>query len=166
MITIDDQFIYPAQDTKFLGLYFHCTLSWDSHFSNLISRGQQILNTIKHLCGIWWGSHPRILLLLFCSLARSFLEYGCHALSIFKEYKLFTKLTKLHNKFLQTILGFRISTLIVVMQAELGELQLIDRFQLLSDKFLIKCLCVSIHPVSNILEQLYYITKYNQTQYN
>ena len=166
VITIDDQFIYPSEDTKFLGLYFHCTLSWNSHFSNLISRGQQVLNIIKYLCGTWWGSHPRILSLLFRSLARSFLEYGCHALSIFKEDKLFTKLTKLHNKFLRTILGFRISTPIVVMQAELGELPLIDRFQLLSDKFLIKCFCVSNHPVFNTLEQLYYTTKYNQTQYN
>ena len=81
------------------------------------------------------------------SLARSFLEYGCHALSIFREDKVFTKVTKLHNKFLRTILGFRISTPIVVMQAELGELPLIDRFQLLSDKFLIKRLCVVNHPI-------------------
>ena len=52
------------------------------------------------------------------------------------------------------------------MQAELGELPLIDRFQLLSDKFLIRCFCVSNHPIFKNVDQLHYLTKYNLTQYN
>ena len=72
VITIDDQLIYPPEDTKFLDLYFNSNLSWESNFLNLISRGQQILDIIKYLCGICWGSNPRILLLLFCSLAKAF----------------------------------------------------------------------------------------------
>ena len=52
------------------------------------------------------------------------------------------------------------------MHAELGELPLKDRFQLLSDKFLIRYFCVPNHLIFKTLDKLHYLTKCNLTQYN
>ena len=57
------------------------------------------------------------------------------------------------------ILGYRISTLIVVMQAELRETPLRDTFQLISDKFFIKTLHKIQHPIFPILEELDYTSQ-------
>ena len=89
-------------------------------------------------------------------------EYGCHALSTCKNSKLYIKLFKLHNKILRVIMGYRISTPIIVMQSELGEFPIIDRFQLISDKFLIKTFQSACHPIFSVLNRLSNILRYSE----
>lgn len=164
-LTFGNQTIVPSEDATFLGITFHCTLSWDLHFNKLICRFQQVLNMLKCLSGTWWGSHPQTLRLFYQAYGRSSFEYGCHVLAIFND-KFFLKLLKLHNNFLRVILGYRLSTPILVMQAELREFPLLARFQMLSDKFLIRSFQVFHHPMFSILEELCYISSHGLTNYN
>ena len=105
-----------------------------------------------------------MLLILYRSLARSTFDYGFHSLSIDNKKKFNLKLTKIHNRILRMILGYRISTPIVVMPAELREVPLRDRFQLISDKFFIKTLHKILRPIFSTLEELDYISQNNKSQ--
>ena len=84
--------------------------------------------------------------------------------SVDNKNKLYLKLTKIHNKILRKILGYRISIPIIVMQTELRETPLRDRFQLISDKFFIKTLHKVRHPIFPILEELDYTSQNSVTQ--
>ena len=165
-LRIDNQVVSRSNNVKFLGVILQSSLSWELHLTKLIDHGSKILNLLKCLAGTWWGSHPRILQILYQALCRSSFEYGCHALSICKNSKLYTKLTKLHNKILRVIMGYRISTPIIVMQSELGEFPIIDRFQLISDKFLIKTFQSACHPIFPILNRLTNILRYSKPKFN
>ena len=81
-IQLDGHLIEPLENAVFLGITFYCSLSWNLYLTRLIDRGTQVLHLLKCLSGTWWGSHPRLLLILYRALARSTFDYGCHALSV------------------------------------------------------------------------------------
>ena len=80
-IQLDGHLIEPLESAVFLGITFHCSLSWNLNLKRLIDRGTQVLHHLKCLSGTWWRSHPRLLLILYRALARSTFDYDCHALS-------------------------------------------------------------------------------------
>ena len=116
------------------------------------------MNIINFLRGTWWGSHPGSLRILYHSLIRSSLEYGCQALTIYKN-----KSYDLQNQILRMILGYRISTPIPVMFSELKEHPLYCRFQFFTKKFIIKILFVEDHPILEPLYRLEQLTAKNNT---
>ena len=161
-ISLKDQRIPLSYEAIFLGILFDCELSWTPHFQRLINKISKTMNIIKFLRGTWWGSHPGSLRILYHSLIRSSLEYGCQALTIYKN-KSYDKICKLQNQILRMILGYRISTPIPVMFSELKEPPLYCRFQFLTKKFIIKILSVEDHPILEPLYRLEQLTTKNNT---
>ena len=159
-ISLKNQRIPLSYEVIFLGILFDCELSWTPYFQRLINKISKTMNIIKFLRGTWWSSHPGSLRILYHSLIRSSLEYGCQALTIYKN-KSYDKICKLQNQILRMILRYRISTPIPVMFSELKEPPLYCRFQFLTKKFIIKILSVEDHP---ILEPLYRLKTYNIEQ--
>jgi hypothetical protein len=47
------------------------------HINYLHSKGLKLLNIIKMLRGVWWGSHPSSLLIIYRMVIRASIEYGC-----------------------------------------------------------------------------------------
>ena len=46
-IQLDDRLIEPLETAIFLGITFHCSLSWNLHFKKLKDWGTQILHLLK-----------------------------------------------------------------------------------------------------------------------
>ena len=125
-----------------------------------MKRINKVINIIKFLRGTWWGANPRTLLMLYHSLIRSVLEYGSQALTIY-NFKPYDQIFKLQNRILKLILGYRISTRIQIMFAELKEPPLLRQLQFLTKKFILKVFSMEEYPLLDSLHCLESITSIN-----
>ena len=66
-----------VQEVKFLGLIFDCKLSFLPHIRYLKNKSTKALNLIRVVAHTSWGTDQDTLLLLYTSLIRSKLDYGC-----------------------------------------------------------------------------------------
>jgi len=69
-----------VQEVKFLGLIFDFKLSFLPHIRYLKNKSTKALNLIHvvaHIAHTSWGTDQDTLLLLYTSLIRSKLDYGC-----------------------------------------------------------------------------------------
>ena len=69
--------IQVVQEVKFLGLIFDCKLSFLPHIRYLKNKSTKALNLIRVVAHTSWGTDQDTLLLLYTSLIRSKLDYGC-----------------------------------------------------------------------------------------
>jgi len=95
---------------------------------------------ILSLSGTWWGAHPSILLLLYRSIYRSSLEYGAQVFSPFNNQGLWLKILRIQYRIIHTALGLRQSTPICVLLSEACEPPMKLRFELLTSRYIYKCL--------------------------
>lgn len=61
---------------KFLGLILDHKLLGNLHINFLVRKCDKLLNILKSLRDVWWGASPRLLLNIYKSLIRGFLEYN------------------------------------------------------------------------------------------
>ena len=68
-----------TKHAKLLGMTFDSELNWKSHFDSLIDRCKKDLNLMRYISGTKYGADRKTLLMLYTSLIRSKLDYGCQA---------------------------------------------------------------------------------------
>ena len=66
-----------VQEVKLLGLIFDCKSSFLPHIRYLKNKSTKALNLIRVVAHTSWGTDQDTLLLLYTSLIRSKLDYGC-----------------------------------------------------------------------------------------
>ncbi|CAD6233143.1 GSCOCG00012246001-RA-CDS, partial [Cotesia congregata] len=151
--TIKDVTVKPTTSAKFLGITLDQKLTFEDHYSNILTKINKVFPLIKSLCGTKWGAAPATLLNIYRALIRTKIEYGSHIMNAISS-KLFSKLEKVQNKAIRTSMGLRISTPINSMMAEGGEIPLKIRLKDLSDRYTLKSLSTTNNPVINTLRTL------------
>ena len=68
-----------SKAATFLGMTFDHQLTWKGHFDKLISRCNNDLNLMRMVSGTSFGADKKTLLMIYMSLIRSKLDYGCQA---------------------------------------------------------------------------------------
>ncbi|XP_029674539.1 uncharacterized protein LOC115242419 [Formica exsecta] len=115
------------------------------------------LNIIKFLCETWCGSDPETLLILYKSLVRSHIDYGCFVYFLTRK-DLREKLEKIQYSTIRSTLGYRISTPTNILIAE-SKLPLIqDRTRFLCNSYLSKVLTNTCTQINKTINQ-YYLKK-------
>jgi hypothetical protein len=61
---------------KYLGVFFDTGLIWGTHARYPQKMCLQGLNFLKSIAGVWWGAHPRCMIMLYRGLVASVLKYG------------------------------------------------------------------------------------------
>lgn len=155
-----------VEEAKFLGIWLDRKLKRNIHLDRLISKGRKIADIITMLLGLWWGSHPTLLLRIYRSMFRGAVEYGSHAFCMETCSLKFLKFKRLMHRIISTALGYRISTPINVMFSEACELPLNICFICLAFKCAIKCFSNQTNPVTHYLECLAFASRRRSDKLN
>lgn len=134
---LNDTLLVAADSIKYLGIWLDPSLRWGKHINELYEKCQKMLNIIKVLAGSNWGMHPLQLRLLYISLIRSRIDYGCVFYDSSVKSRL-CKLEKIQNKAMRIIGSFIKTTPIHVMESELCLPPLHIRRKFLAFKFCLK----------------------------
>ena len=161
---INDFFITPSLNVKFLEIILDHSFTFNDHFKYLSDKLTKTLNVLRVLRGVWWGAHPYTLITVYDALIRSCLGYGAHIFT-FKNYKLFDRLEKIRNRALRLAIGYRTSTPINVMLSESCEPPLKFRFSFLAKKYLTRSFSNLNHPLTVNLNILWVISKEKNNPY-
>ncbi|XP_018396228.1 PREDICTED: uncharacterized protein LOC108774588 [Cyphomyrmex costatus] len=155
-LSIDNLPIPRVEKVKFLGVILDRKLKGNLHLEYLVKKGKALVNIMSTLTAVWWGSHPHCLLAIYRSVFRGAVEYACSIFTWKNNARIFRQLERLQSKAIRTSMGYRLSTPINVMLCEAREYPLRLRFNLLSERFVIKCMSKRNHPVINSIESLEY----------
>ena len=68
-----------SESATFLGMTFDHLLTWREHIDKLISRCNNDLNLMRMVSGTSFGADKKTLLMIYMTLIRSKLDYGCQA---------------------------------------------------------------------------------------
>lgn len=109
-----------SEQAKFLGLTFDHKLSWEPHIRNLKSVCTRKLDLLKCLSKLTWGSDRTTLFILYRSLIRSKLDYGCIIYQSANKTLLST-LNPVHNAAIRLCTGAFRSSPVLSLTAESGE---------------------------------------------
>ena len=74
---LNDQELKSAKSVKFLGMIFDQRLTWKEHILHLVEKCQKRINVLKLLTGSKWGADKETMIILYKTLIRSVLDYGC-----------------------------------------------------------------------------------------
>lgn len=140
-----------SDEAKYLGVILDRKLSGKSHCDYIKIRCERSLNILRCLAGVWWGSHPFYLKLIYNATIRSVLDY-C---SYFVPGSAIESLNIIQNKALRIILGAMKTSPIIAMQVESVDPPLHLRRQYLADRFIFRCMQYSNHPIIAKLSSLY-----------
>lgn len=141
------------KEFKFLGIILDCKMTGSSHCEYVLKKAERIINMLRCLSGVWWGAHPFSLKLIYNALLRSIFDYGMFLLEP-GNITDFKKLDKVQSKALRIISGAMRSSPINALQVELCESPLYLRRQFLSDRFLLRVMQFSSHPLIPVLNSL------------
>ncbi|KAF4529619.1 hypothetical protein B566_EDAN018863, partial [Ephemera danica] len=139
---------------KLLGLTIDHKLTWEPHFTNVLHTCTNAFNILKIVCHRWWGAHPSTGILLYKALIRSRLEYAGH-LTASASTTQWKRLETMQNQCLRLILGAFRSTPIPALLLEAGVPPLKIRCQLLGEKFLLRKLSLTKHPLTEQIKLLH-----------
>ena len=106
-----------SKAATFLGMTFDHLLTWKGHFDKLISRCNNDLNLMRMVSGTSFGADKKTLLMIYMSLIRSKLDYGCQAYMSASPTQL-ARLDKLQNNALRIATGAYKSTSVQAMEVE------------------------------------------------
>ena len=76
-LTLNGSLIPVVEEVKFLGMIFDRKLSFLPHLRSLKNKCSKALNLLRVVAHTSWGADQQTLLLLYRSLIRSKLDYGC-----------------------------------------------------------------------------------------
>ncbi|XP_063539112.1 uncharacterized protein LOC134748295 [Cydia strobilella] len=152
-VQFDNYSISVKVKTKFLGVILDSKLTGLPHCEYIVSKCEKNINILRCVSGVWWGSHPFCMKLMYNALIRSILDYGTFLLE--PGYVAgFQKLDRIQSKALRIICGAMNSSPINAMQVECAEPPLHLRRQYLCDRFLFRCSQFSNHQLWRILSNL------------
>ena len=135
-----DGFLLPFVDNAtYLGIILDPKLRWLPHIVSLVSFGSRWANFLRAVTGTWWGSHPTTLLLIYKSIIRSKLEYGCFLFSSASSSNL-KRLNKVQTSCLRNIMGYVRSTPLPGIEVESTCPPFNIRSRWLAGNFLLKSL--------------------------
>ena len=105
-------------EMKLLGMTFDSPkLTWSHHINILRSSCNKRVNLLKSISHNHWGSSRDSLLILYKSLVRSKIDYGCHLYKLGTQQALNT-LESIQNQCIRIATGTRATTPIVSLQVE------------------------------------------------
>ena len=104
MIKISDTLLPVEESTKFLGLWWDSHLSFKEHVSALKAQCKEALNLIRVVAHLKWGGDSDTLLMLYRTIVRSKLDYGCIVYGTACNTNL-RQLDNIHNAGLRLALG-------------------------------------------------------------
>jgi ribonuclease HI len=148
---LDEEEIQGVNKFKFLGLVFDPKLSWNEHIKDVVNKCKNVLNVFRCLRGSTWGVDRKSLLILYKSLIRSRLDYGCRVYGDAHK-TILNKLNVIQSTALRLSTGAARSTPINALQVETGEMPLHLRREMLSLKYRAKLQAQPTHPTNEILK--------------
>ncbi|KAI5640371.1 hypothetical protein NE865_07296 [Phthorimaea operculella] len=152
-IRLNDQEVPVCNTSRFLGVILDSKLSGTHHVNYVIKKCEKSINILRSLSGAWWESHPYSQKLLYKALVRSHLDYGSFLLEPCNKSALIS-LDKIQSKSLRIICGAMKSSPINALQVECSEPPLHLRRQYLSDRYFLKTIQLSNHPLISKLHSL------------
>lgn len=78
---IQNQLIEFQKETYFLGMLLNETINWKPHIQQTIQKCQKDLNILKNIKGTTWGADQQTMLMIYKSLIRAKIDYGCQIYS-------------------------------------------------------------------------------------
>lgn len=106
----------------FLGLWFD-GLTWRVHIEAVVARCKRVLNVMRCLVGLDWGTDRRSLRMIFVGLIRFAIDYGCVAYRLACK-TLLGKLDVVQAQALRIVSGAFRSTSVLALQVLTGEMPL------------------------------------------
>ncbi|CAK1582789.1 unnamed protein product [Parnassius mnemosyne] len=152
-ISVQNQIIPTSDNVKFLGVFLDSKMTGIPHLTFIAQKCEKNVNILRSLTGVWWGSHPYCLKLLYNALIRSHFDYGTFLLEPCNKQAL-NLLDKIQLKCLRIILGAMKSSPSNALQVECGEPPLYLRRQYLADRFIYRIFQISSHPLLSKLRSL------------
>ncbi|KAF4527863.1 hypothetical protein B566_EDAN016479, partial [Ephemera danica] len=139
---------------RLLGIIIDDKLSWKPHCDYLAKTCRQGINILKATCHRWWGANPITATILFKAIIRSRLEYGS---AIFGNDSLtqWSRLERIQNAAIRTILGAFPSSPIPALSIESGIPPLQVKCKYLANKFMLKVASQANHPLKTQIQRLY-----------
>lgn len=152
-ININDSALVCKDAVKYLGIWLDRSLRWSKHVNEIIEKTMKYLNILKLLSGSGWGLHPKHIRILYISLVRSRLDFGCFLYGNCAKTHLL-KLDRVQNQALRIIGGFIKSSPIHVMECELSVPPLYLRRLYLAYKFCLRSMSWSENMTIELLSNL------------
>lgn len=142
---------FPSLKTPFLGVIVDRRFTGAAHFRYLINKCRKILDVLTSLSGVWWGSHPQLLLTLYRAMFRSVIEYGCQIFGLEGNRTTFNIINRMQYQAFRVAYGYRGSTLINILHCEACEPPLRARMAIVSRRYIFRCLSNPRGPALNYL---------------
>jgi hypothetical protein len=161
-ILFDNNIIPYIPNITYLGIILDVKLCWTPHITSLTATVSRWSNFLRTVTNTWWGSHPSSLLMVYRTIIRSKLDYGYFFFgsAIFSNWK---KINKLQISCLRNIMGYLRSTPCPIIEVESNCAPFNIRCRWLTNKFILKQLAHSNHPIFDMYYSLFltwrYVTK-------
>ena len=136
-IRISDTLLPVEESTKFLGLWWDSHLSFKEHISALKTQCKEALNLIRVVAHLKWGGDRDTLLMLYRTIVRSKLDYGCIVYGTASNTNL-RQLDSIHNAGLRLALRAFCTSPVSSMYTEANEAPLEERRLKLSMNYYLK----------------------------
>ena len=147
---------------KFLGMIFDSKLTWKDHIDYLVEKCQKRINILKVLSGSKWGANKETMVIVYKTLVRSLLDYGCIVYNSACD-TLKRKLDVIQAQCLRLCCGALMCTAVSSLEVDCGIVPLELRRKFLLEKSAVKYCHMPSNPTVQCFEecfQLYY-GKYN-----
>ena len=151
-ITIGDTLLPVEESTKFLGLWWDSHLSFKKHISVLKTLCKEALNLIRVVAHLKWGGDRDTLLMLYRTIVRSKLDYGCIVYGTASSANL-RQLDSIHNAGLRLALGAFCTSPVSSMYTETNETPLEERRLKLSMHYYLKTRACTDNPAHYALHE-------------
>ena len=112
-----------ANEAKFLGVTFDRRLTWGIHITNVETKCKKTINLMRSVSGNKWGASKKALLIIYRTLIRSRLDYGCEAYYTASKIHL-AKLDQIQSACLRICCGAFKGTATSALQQDCGEMSL------------------------------------------
>ena len=151
-IRISDTLLPVEESTKFLGLWWDSRLSFKEHISALKTQCKEALNLIRVVAHLKWGGDRDTLLMLYRTIVRSKLDYGCIVYGTASNTNL-RQLDSIHNAGLRLALGAFCTSPVSSMYTEANEAPLEERRLKLSVNYYLKTRACTDNPAHHALHE-------------
>ena len=151
-IRISNTLLPVEESTKFLGLWWDSHLSFKEHISALKTQCREALNLIRMVAHLKWGGDRDTLLMLYRTIVRSKLEYGCIVYGTASNTNL-RQLDSIHNAGLRLALGAFCTSPVSSMYTEANEAPLEERRLKLSMNYYLKTRACTGNPAHHALHE-------------
>lgn len=131
----------------YLGEVLDRRLNWLPHLRLISSRATMAINVIRTLSRVSWGTNPSVLLMIYRTLVRSHLEWGCQLFSSSSRSN-FEILDRAQFSALRSLMGCMKSTLTCILLSEAAEQPLCLTRAMLYRRFLVTNLSWSMNPIT------------------